>query len=73
MLYKKKKSDEILTSPITFVSTANAALFCNASVRLVDINRDTLIMDPIKISEILRNKNNVFRNNKAEFKRPTRN
>ena len=54
-----KKSDEILTSPITFVSTANAALFCNASVRLVDINRDTLIMDPIKISEILRNKNKI--------------
>ena len=32
----------ILTSPITFVSTANASLFCGGSVEFADIDRDTI-------------------------------
>ncbi len=32
------KSNKIITSPITFVSSANAAIFCNSKVVLSDIN-----------------------------------
>lgn len=33
--------DELWTSPITFVATANAALYCGASVRFIDIDPET--------------------------------
>lgn len=33
-----KKGDEVWTSAITFVSTANAAKFCGAEVKLIDIS-----------------------------------
>lgn len=34
------KDDEIITSPITFAATANAALMCGADVKFADINFD---------------------------------
>lgn len=33
--------DELWTSPITFVATSNAALYCGASVRFIDIDPET--------------------------------
>ena len=36
-----KKGDIVWTTPNTFVSTANAALYCGATVEFVDINPDT--------------------------------
>ena len=36
---------KIITSPITFVSTANAALFCNSNVKFSDINDLDLNLD----------------------------
>ncbi|NDD28255.1 MAG: UDP-4-amino-4,6-dideoxy-N-acetyl-beta-L-altrosamine transaminase [Proteobacteria bacterium] len=38
--------DEIITSPLTFVATANAARYLGASVRLVDVEPDTGNLDP---------------------------
>lgn len=38
------KDDWVWTSPITFVATANCALYCGAKVDFVDINPDTLNM-----------------------------
>lgn len=38
--------DEIVTSPLTFAATANAALYLGASVRFVDVERDTGNLDP---------------------------
>ncbi|MSO98460.1 MAG: UDP-4-amino-4,6-dideoxy-N-acetyl-beta-L-altrosamine transaminase [Rhodospirillaceae bacterium] len=38
--------DEIITTPITFAATANAARLCGAEVKFVDINPDTLCLDP---------------------------
>ncbi len=38
--------DEIITSPLTFAATANAALYLGASVRFVDVQKDTGNLDP---------------------------
>jgi UDP-4-amino-4,6-dideoxy-N-acetyl-beta-L-altrosamine transaminase len=39
-----KKGDILWTSPITFVASANCALYCGASVDFVDIEPDTALM-----------------------------
>ncbi|MDQ3691564.1 MAG: UDP-4-amino-4,6-dideoxy-N-acetyl-beta-L-altrosamine transaminase [Chloroflexota bacterium] len=41
--------DEILTSPLTFAATANAALYLGASVRFVDVMSDTGNIDPAAV------------------------
>jgi perosamine synthetase len=38
--------DEVLTTPLTFAATANAALYLGASVRFVDVLADTGNIDP---------------------------
>ena len=38
--------DEIITSPLTFAATGNAALYLGATVRFVDVERDTGNLDP---------------------------
>jgi UDP-4-amino-4,6-dideoxy-N-acetyl-beta-L-altrosamine transaminase len=38
--------DEVITTPMTFCATANAALYQGADVRFADIDPDTLNMDP---------------------------
>lgn len=38
--------DEIITTPLTFVATANAARYCGADVRFVDVRADTGNLDP---------------------------
>ncbi len=38
--------DEIVTSPLTFAATANAALYLGATVRFVDVRADTGNIDP---------------------------
>ena len=38
--------DEIITSPLTFAATANAALYLGAGVRFVDVQEDTGNIDP---------------------------
>lgn len=47
-----KKNDILLTSPISFVSTANVSKFCEGKVKFVDINLDDLNISP----EILKKK-----------------
>ena len=41
-----KEGDEIITSPFTFVASANAALFVGASPVFVDIEPETYCLDP---------------------------
>ena len=43
-----KQGDRVLTTPLTFAATANAALYVGAEPVFVDISRGTLCMDPIK-------------------------
>lgn len=45
--------DGVLTSPITFVSTANAAHYCGGRAFFSDIDRSTLNLDPTKVAETL--------------------
>ena len=43
--------DEIVTSPLTFAGTANAALYLGATVRFVDVSPDTGNIDPQAAAE----------------------
>lgn len=43
------EGDEVITSPFTFVASANAALFVGARPVFVDIEADTYCLDPAKV------------------------
>jgi UDP-4-amino-4,6-dideoxy-N-acetyl-beta-L-altrosamine transaminase len=45
--------DEVITSPITFVATANCALYVGARPAFVDIDRETFNLDPKKLEDYL--------------------
>src|SRR3990167_1257280 len=51
---KLKAGDILWTTPNTFVATANAALFCGASVDFVDIDAKTYNMCPYALAEKLK-------------------
>ncbi|MEZ4266348.1 MAG: UDP-4-amino-4,6-dideoxy-N-acetyl-beta-L-altrosamine transaminase [Myxococcota bacterium] len=42
--------DELLTTPLTFAATSNAALYLGADVRFVDIEPDTGLIDPERVA-----------------------
>lgn len=42
--------DELLTTPLTFAATANAALYLGADVRFVDVEPDTGLIDPARVA-----------------------
>ena len=44
-----KQGDEVITSPFTFVASANAALFVGARPVFVDVEPNTLCLDPSKV------------------------
>jgi len=52
------QGDEIITTPFTFIATANSILFQNAKPVFVDIDPKTFNLDPEKISEAINGKNN---------------
>jgi len=41
--------DYVLTSPLTFVATANAIVFAGAQPCFVDVDPDTYVIDPVKL------------------------
>ena len=45
------KGDEVITSPFTFIATANAILMCGATPVFVDIDPLTFTIDPSRIEE----------------------
>ena len=45
--------DELWTSPVTFVATSNAALYCGAGVRFVDIDPQTYVICLDRLEEML--------------------
>ena len=46
-----KKNDIILTTPLTFVASINAILYCNATPDLIDINMDTFCIDTTSLEK----------------------
>lgn len=46
-----KNGDEIITSPITFVASANCALYCGAKVVFADVDSKTANIDPVDIAK----------------------
>jgi len=55
-----KDGDEIITSPITFAATSNAALYLNAKPRFVDIEKETGNIDPTLIKEQITDKTKIL-------------
>jgi len=43
------RGDEVVTSPFSFVASANAAIYCGATPVFADIDPDTLNMDPVAV------------------------
>jgi len=54
------KGDEIITSPLTFVASANCALYCGAKPIFADIEEDTGNIDPSKIKRAITRKTKVL-------------
>ncbi len=54
-----KKNDEVITSPITFVASANCALYVGAKPVFVDIDSDTICLNPQNLEEYLNAKHST--------------
>ena len=48
-----KKGDFLWTSPVTFVASSNAGLYCQAEIDFVDIDPNTFNICPIKLEQRL--------------------
>ncbi len=51
-----KQGDEVIIPDLTFISTANVVLFCNATPVFVDVDKRTWNIDPQKIKEAITQK-----------------
>jgi len=45
--------DEVITTPMTFVSTVSSIIYAGAKPVLVDVEPDTLCIDPVRIEEAI--------------------
>ena len=48
-----KKGDKVITSPLTFVASANCVRYCGAEVVFVDIDPDTFLLDFNKVEKLI--------------------
>lgn len=55
---------EVITQPLTFIATANAISYCNATPIFVDVDKETLGLSPQKLKAFL--EENTFINDKNE-------
>jgi len=46
-----KRGDEVITTPLTFAATANAALYCGAKPVFADIDKETMNVSPNEIKK----------------------
>ncbi|MDP1721666.1 MAG: DegT/DnrJ/EryC1/StrS aminotransferase family protein [Candidatus Gottesmanbacteria bacterium] len=54
------KGDEVITTPLTFVSTANVILHCGATPVFADVDRETWNIDPKEIEKKITSKTKVI-------------
>lgn len=59
LVEKWNKDDLILTSPISFLASANCAIYNNAKIDFIDIDEDTYTLDIEKLEKKLKIKKNV--------------
>ncbi|RLG14618.1 MAG: aminotransferase DegT [Candidatus Nanohalarchaeota archaeon] len=50
------RGDEVITTPFTFIATANSILYCNAKPVFADVNEGDFNIDPAKIEEKITSK-----------------
>lgn len=50
------EGDEVITSPMTFLASANCARYCGATVKFADVEKDTANIDPNEIKKQLSSK-----------------
>ncbi len=55
-----KTDENVITSPITFVASANCIKYCGGNVTFCDIDKKSYLMDLNELEKILRNKNKNF-------------
>jgi UDP-4-amino-4,6-dideoxy-N-acetyl-beta-L-altrosamine transaminase len=48
-----KPGDKVITTPITFVATANCIRYCGAEVLFADIDRETYLLDILAVRKLL--------------------
>ena len=53
-----KTGDKVITTPFTFIATANSILYCGATPIFADINPETYNIDPKSVEEILKKEKN---------------
>lgn len=46
--------DEVITQPLSFVATANAISYCGARPIFLDVDRETLGLDPVALEDFLK-------------------
>ena len=51
-----KEKDEVIVPAKTFISTANAAVYCNATPIFCDVDEETFQIDPLKIKKLITKK-----------------
>jgi dTDP-4-amino-4,6-dideoxygalactose transaminase len=54
-----KSGDKVVTTPFSFIATANSILFCNAKPIFADICPKTFNINPIELEKILKKEKNV--------------
>ncbi len=50
------RGDEVIIPDKTFISTANAAIYCNATPVFCDVDEQTFQMDPLKLKKLINKK-----------------
>ena len=48
-----ERNDEVITQPLTFIATVNAITYCGANPVFIDVNKQTLGLDPNKLEDFL--------------------
>ena len=54
-----KAGDKVVTTPFSFIATANSILFCGAKPIFADIDPETYNINPVELEKILKKEKNV--------------
>ena len=71
ILSKTKPNEEILMPTLNYIASANATMYCNAVPHFLDIDRETLTIDPIKLEKYL-SRNTIIKNKQCFNKKTKR-